>query len=239
MFKNKLVDTSKYEDSGVVHPNENFPKHPYRWLFSGSSGSGKTNCLINALGQLYFDKIHIICPTAHTQPKYRYLADKLNKEDAVIQKELDKKYKGKYHLEPRIELHESIPIDMLEILNPEQQNLVVLDDCLCVSKKEEKQITDLFIRGRHRNCSLIYLTQSFYKVPRPIRLNCGAFNLFHSTSPSELSNLHKEMGLSSTKQRFVSTISKLLEPSYTFVHINIDSEKPFRKSDMVSEIKFS
>ena len=242
MFNNKLVDTSKFEDKDIKHKNKAFPKHTYRWLFIGSSGSGKTNTLINCLDNLDFDKLHIICPTADTQPKYLYLKEKLDKEDVPLIRDIEKynkKHKTDYTLDPRIELHTGIPDDFIGSLNKNQQNLVVFDDCVVCSKKEEKEIIDCYIRGRHQNCSFIYLTQSFYKVPRVIRLNANCFNIFHSVNKSELAMLHKDMGLMSDKKEFVKTISELIEPLYSFVHINTDSNKPFRHQDMVKEIKFN
>lgn len=36
-------------------------------------------------------------------------------------------------------------------------------------------IVNYFINGRHRKCSVIYLTQTYYKVPKNIRDNCNLF----------------------------------------------------------------
>ena len=50
------------------------------------------------------------------------------------------------------------------------QKVVIFDDYLC--EKNQRQLIDYFIQGRHKNCSVIYLSQSFYKTPKDIRLNC-------------------------------------------------------------------
>ena len=241
-FNNGLIDTSKYEDGCVKHPNKHMPKHCFRWCYVGSSGAGKTNVLLNTLDHLYFDKLHIICPTALTQPKYLYVKDKYDKEDEKIRTELrryNKKNKTMYDIEDRVSLHEEMPENFLDSLNKQQVNLVVFDDMVCTDRKQEKAIVDCFIRGRHLNASFIYLTQSFYKIPRVIRLNCSCFNIFHSTNKSELAQLHKDIGLQTDKKSFVDTISKLVEPLYSFVHINIDSIEPFRQQDMTTLIKFN
>ena len=57
------VKSNDMMDSGVI------PKHPFRAILSGSSGSGKTNLLIHLLTQKefyknYFNYIFIISPTA-------------------------------------------------------------------------------------------------------------------------------------------------------------------------------
>lgn len=241
-FENKLIDTSKYEGNKTQHPNRHMPKHCFRWCMIGSSGAGKTNALLNVLEHLYFDKLHIICPTATTQAKYLFLKDKYDKEDEKIRTELrryNKKNKTMYDIEDRISLHDEMPDNFLNSLNKQQVNIVVYDDMVVADKKQEKQIINTFVRGRHSNSSFIYLTQSFYKIPRVIRLNCNAFNIFHSVNRSELGQLHKDLGLQTDKKSFVDTISKLIEPLYSFIHINIDSTEPFRQQNLISPIKFN
>ena len=49
----------------------------------------------------------------------------------------------------------------------------MLDDYVC--EKNQRQIVDYFIQSRHKNGSVIYLSQSFYKTPRDIRLNCSHY----------------------------------------------------------------
>ena len=52
----------------------------------------------------------------------------------------------------------------------DNQKVVIFDDYVC--EKNQRQLIDYFIQGRHKNCSVIYLSQSFYKTPKDIRLNC-------------------------------------------------------------------
>ena len=39
------------------------------------------------------------------------------------------------------------------------------------NKKLDSIVTELFIRGRKLNVSLAFITQSYFKVPRDVRLN--------------------------------------------------------------------
>ena len=55
----------------------------------------------------------------------------------------------------------------------ETQKDIIFDDFIC--EKYQKPLIDYFIRGRHKNCSVIYLSQSFYETPKDIRLNCSHF----------------------------------------------------------------
>ena len=49
-----------------------------------------------------------------------------------------------------------IPLDQLDNDN---QKIVIFDDFVC--EKNQKPIVDYFIGGRHKNCSVIYLSQSY------------------------------------------------------------------------------
>ena len=40
------------------------------------------------------------------------------------------------------------------------------------NKKLNPIVTELFIRGRKLNISLVFITQSYFAVPKNIRLNC-------------------------------------------------------------------
>ena len=43
------------------------------------------------------------------------------------------------------------------------------------NKKLNSVVTELFIRGRKLNISLVFIMQSFFKVPKDVRLNSTHF----------------------------------------------------------------
>ena len=56
----------------------------------------------------------------------------------------------------------------------ERKILTVLDDLIADminNKKLNSIVTDLFIRGRKLKISLVFITQSHFKVPKNVRLN--------------------------------------------------------------------
>ena len=60
--------------------------------------------------------------------------------------------------------------------NPDKENrmLIVFDDMIAdmINNKQLNSIvTELFIRCRKLNMSLVFITQSYFKVPRDVRLN--------------------------------------------------------------------
>ena len=84
---------------------------------------------------------------------------------------------------------EIIPLEELPVDN---QKIVVFDDLVCESN--QNSIINYFINGRHRNYSIIYLTQTFYKVSQNIRDNCSHFCVF-SFLPRENKRIADELGV--------------------------------------------
>ena len=84
---------------------------------------------------------------------------------------------------------EIIPLEELPVDN---QKIVVFDDLVCESN--QNSIINYFISGRHRNCYVIYLTQTFYKVPKNNRDNCSHFCIFRFL-PRENKRIADEIGV--------------------------------------------
>ena len=86
---------------------------------------------------------------------------------------------------------EVAPFDELPSGN---QKLVVFDDFFC---EKQDWLIDYFIRGRNKNCSVIYLSRarSFYKTPKDIRLNCSYFCLFEAQDTREINAVSKQLGV--------------------------------------------
>ena len=104
---------------------------------------------------------------------------------------------------------EIIPLDQLDNDN---QKIVIFDDFVC--EKNQKPIVDYFIGGRHKNCSVIYLTQSYYLTPKDIRLNCSHFCIFDSPSANETARICREVNV--PKNKFLRATA---EP-YSFAYID-------------------
>ena len=63
-------------------------------------------------------------------------------------------------------------------INKERKILIVFDDMIADminNKKLNSIVTELFIRGRKLNISLVFITQSYFKVPKDVRLNTTHF----------------------------------------------------------------
>ena len=138
------------------------PHKCFRMLVCGPSGSGKTNTLMHMIyNMLYFDKVYLYAKNLE-KSKYQNLLD-------IFQPISDEV--GYDVIEARND--EIIPV---QDLDSDSQKIVIFDDFVC--DKNQKPLVDYFIRGRHKNCSVIYLSQSYYKTPKDIRLNCSHFSIY-------------------------------------------------------------
>ena len=75
--------------------------------------------------------------------------------------------------------------------NPDKENeiLIVFDDMIADmihNKKLNSIVTELFIRGRKLNIFLVFITQSYFKVPKDVRLNTSHFFIAKIPNKREL-----------------------------------------------------
>ena len=60
---------------------------------------------------------------------------------------------------------------------------------MIINKKLKSIVTELFIRGRKLNISLVFITQSYFKVPKDVRLNTTHFFITKIPNNRELQNI--------------------------------------------------
>ena len=189
----------KFKQRYTFMPNDTF-----RMLICGNSGSGKTNLLLHMLlSLLCYDEIFLYVKNLD-QEKYQILIDEMNH----ISKELGFDVMT-------ISKDKIIPIKDLGY--EDNQKLVIFDDYVC--EKNQREIVDYFIQGRHKNCSVIYLGQSFYKTPRDIRLNCSHYCIYEFPSSRERNMISSELGVD--KEQF----KKATKKPFSFLYV----DKPRKK----------
>lgn len=210
-FKNydDVASQGKYKDK---HPL--MPKFPFRCLMVGGSASGKTNVLMNFLlnDLLHYDKLYLYS-TSLDQPKYQYLiktiTDICEKNDMNVS---DFLFTGSSVND----------IVGLNSLNSEVQNLIVFDDMLL--EKDQSKFCEFFVRSRHKNCSLFYLSQSYYSTPKLIRQNSTHFMLW-KTNGKNLSLISNDLASGMEVDDFKRKFKQITSEPYQFVFID-----PFNKS---------
>ena len=77
--------------------------------------------------------------------------------------------------------------------NKKRKILIVFDDIIAdmlSNKKLNPIVTELFVRGRKLNISFVFITQSYFSVPKNIRLNSTHYFIMKIPSKRELQKLH-------------------------------------------------
>ena len=151
--------------------NQNWPEipdRPCRILIIGTSGSVKTNTLVNLINHepdIY--KIYLYAKDPF-EAKYQLL---INERESTGLKYLN---------DSKVFIEYSNDIDdiykNIEEYNPNKKRkvLIVFDDMIAdmlINKKLNPIVNELFITGRKFNISLVFVTQSYFAFPKNIRLN--------------------------------------------------------------------
>lgn len=196
--------------------NPNFDKHginvPFRMLICGSSGAGKTQTLLNIIHNMgdTFQNLYVITKNKD-EPLYNYLADKL-KENVNI-----------------VEGIENAP--NLDKFDKEEQTLIVMDDL--VNEKNQKVLCDWFIRARKLNCSLVYISQTYYGVPTVIRKNLNYLVIKRLSSLPDLFRIMREYSLGVDKiqlKKIYDECTSENKQDFLLVDLDADPNDRFRKN---------
>ena len=164
-------------------------KWPYRMLIIGPSGSRKTNALLNLIqkqdNDSLFDKIYLYAKDL-SESKYQFLIKK--REDAGI-KNLD-------DASAFIEYSNTMDdvYDNIDDSKPRRKRkiLILFDDMIAdimTNKNFQAIIKELFIRCRKLNMSLVFITQSYFRVSKDVRLNSTHYLIIKTHNRRELQQI--------------------------------------------------
>ena len=225
-----MINFDEYTNKNKTENNLNYshiPDHPYRILIIGGSGSGKTNALLNLIeDQPDIDKIYLYAKDPY-EDKYQFLVKK--RESIGL----------KYFNDPKAFIEYSN--DMNDVYknindyNPDKENkiLIVFDDMIADminNKKLNSIITELFIRGRKLNISLVFITQSYFKVPKDVRLNTTHFFIMKIPNKRELQQIAINHSSDINTKDFINIYKKCTDKPYSFLvnDTTLSSDDPLR-----------
>ena len=202
------------------------PDHPYRILIIGGSGSGKTNALLNLIKeQDDIDKIYLYAKDL-SEPKYEFLIKK--REDVGI----------KYCNDPNAFIECSNRMDDVYQniddynLSRKRKVLIVFDDMIADilnNKKSQVIIKELFLRCRKLNISLVF-TQSYFSVPKDVRLNSTHYLIMKINNRKELQNFAINYSADIDYNHFLRIFRECTRKSYSFLTIDttLPASNPLR-----------
>ena len=107
----------------------------------------------------------------------------------------------------------------IEDYNPikKRKILIVFDDMIADminNNKLNPLVTELFIRGRKRNISIVFMTQSYFKVPKDVRLKSTHFFIMKIPNKRELQQITLNH---SSDKHFMNIYKKCTAEPYSFL----------------------
>ena len=224
----KVDNMDKFEkptDNGICQKHPLLPKHPFRMIICGSSGCGKSNLLLSLIkDKLVFEKLHIYSKHLD-QGKYQYIKDFYDTQDGLIKDKYGIDFKTIEHFENNLD-------EMVECsdLNKSYKNLIIVDDFPLPTPKEKKTIDELYTSCRHKNTSIIFIGQMYFRISRNIRLNLSHLCIFNNNNNKELMMLHQELGCNLNLREFRKLYNGILNEKYKFLSIfnEDDTESKYR-----------
>ena len=124
---------------------------------------------------------------------------------------------------------------IIDHYNPDKETkiLIVFDDVIADminNKKLNSIITELFIRGRKLNIFLVFITQSYFKVPKDVRLNTTNFFIMKIANKRELQQIAINHSSDINTKDFINIYKKCTDKPYSFLvnDTTLSSDDPLR-----------
>ena len=203
------------------------PDHPYRILIVGGSESGKTNELLSLRNnQPDIDKIYLYAKDPY-EAKYQYLVYK--REKVGIE---HFKY-PKAFIDYSNDMQDTYK--NIEDYNPNKKRKVFLafDDMIADminNKRLNSVVTELFITGRKRDIFIVFITQSYFKVPKDVKLNYTHFFIMEIPNKRELQQIALNHSSDIDFKDFIKIYRKCIAEPYSFSvnDATLPSDHPLR-----------
>ena len=225
-----MINFDDYTNENIIEHNSKWPYipyHPYRILIIGSSGSEKTNALLNLINnQLDIDKIYLYAKDPY-EKKYQYL---INKREKVGLNHFNNLKAFMEYSNDMQDVYKNI-----EDYNPikKRKVLIVFDDMIADMINNNKLnpiVTELFIRGRKLNISVVFIRQSYFKVPKDVRLNSTHFFIMKIRNKRELHQIVLNHSSDIDFKDFIKIYKKCTTEPYSFLlnDTTLPSDDPLR-----------
>jgi energy-coupling factor transporter ATP-binding protein EcfA2 len=185
-------------------------------LVVGGTGCGKSNAIMNLLylsshGQGVFAKIILVCKTDETL--YTFLKKKIPPEQLIIYKSINdlpdcNTFETQYTKEPK----------------QREETLLIIDDFIadCEDKKMRQKIENFAIFGRKKALTQIYLAQSYFKVPKTIRLQLHYLWLLSLPNKKDLSLVLSSYSLPVEENDLKEMVKEATKEKLSFLKINLN-----------------
>ena len=111
--------------------------------------------------------------------------------------------------------------------------MIVFDDMIAEminNNKLNPVVTELFIRGRKLNISIVFIMQSYFKVPKDVRLNSTHFFIMKISNKREVQKIALNHSSDIDFKDFMQIYKKCTTEPYSFLvnDTTLPSDDPLR-----------
>ena len=216
----KMINFDDAIKENIRQHNPNWPQildHPYRILIIAGYRSGKTNSLLNLINhQPDIDKFCLYVKDLN-EAKYHFL---IKKREVVGTKHFDD---SKAFIEYSNDMNDIYKNIKEYNPNKKRKILIVFDDMIAdmlSNKKLNPTVTELFIRVRKLNISLVFITQLYFSVPKNIKLNSTHYFIIKIPNNRELQQIAFNHSSYIDFKDFMNLYKKRTEKPYSFLVID-------------------
>jgi energy-coupling factor transporter ATP-binding protein EcfA2 len=204
-FKTKYHNPC-YSDHGI--------NIPARILVIGSSGSGKSTLALEIIRRMQdtFSLI-VLCVKCADEPLYNYLRSKIKPESIQV-------------------FENGVIPPIREYADYDGQILFIFDDL--VNERRQEPIIEYYIRGRKaaKGITMMYLSQTYYGIPKTIRLQANYVFVKKIQSIKDLNMMMRDYSLNLSKEELLQLYQYCTDAISNFMFIDLETtpEKRFRKN---------
>ena len=218
-----VYDMIKKDAPNLLRKADNPNKHlhgfdlPFRMVIVAPSGSGKSNILVNMImlfceGRGTFSKINIVTRDKD-EALYNWIS---SKSDSIV-------------------ISEGLStIPKLSSYEKDTNSLLVIDDL--VLSKDLSAVSEVYIRGRKAGVSVVFISQSFFKIPTVIRQNCSYMVLLKLSGLRDARLILSEFSLGITKEELMEIYEHATAEKFSPLIIDLAAPKESRFRKGFSEI---
>jgi hypothetical protein len=227
LFKPKEEHVKHHEKAKY----EGLPNHPFALGIIGSSGTGKTNLVLNVLLRWYngyFHKVYVCSASWHTDDAWSICHSRIPDSQVVTDiNEVDT-------------FVENIYQEQAEAENNKNRRILIIFDDFGVNTKKIKSLNSL-ARSRHSNASVIVISQRLMSwVPPGARTNFGYLALFPVANGYERKTIASEYAKVLDNSEFLALYDMVCVNPGDFLWLNLKgTNDSYYKANLYTPIKVS
>jgi len=196
------------DDTNEVYryPNEDTVKIklPMRAVVLGPSGTGKTNLAVNLIPAIGIWKKIIILAKNLDQPLYNFVTKRIG--------EIEKEQKISNLL---LKIDSIADLPPLDSFSPKENTLLIVDDFVADDPKSLIPLNEIWMRGRGKGISPVFISQSYYDTPKMIRKNSDYLFVKELGNPLDLGRISREYAMGCTAKEIAAKYEKTIDGDFT------------------------